>query len=233
MTHPHWSKRAVAALLLVLTLALLQPVVKSGIASLYYFPAAFRLEQWEKSTDKPAVDDLQRVSELVSNALNWQPNNPHYLLVKAKVDEWRWYSGVLETRQISANEQLYQRAITLRPDWPLAYADYAYFLSAVQLRLTDAWQQLALARHYGPFLPEVQEKYLSVAFSNWQSLTIAQKAEVYQYLEVAMAGSLQYQTRRLVQRFNMQKQICQYFRVKQKTVATWDQLKGSFCARFG
>lgn len=232
MTQRLLLKRSGAMLLFVLTLVLLHQVISAGIASLYYFPAVFRLEQWEKSADKPPADDLQRTSELVQGALSWQPTNPHYLLMKAKVDEWRWYAGVLDSREVAANEALYQQAIVMRPDWPVAYADYAYFLATVQLRLTDAWQQLALARKYGPFLPDVQEKYLSVAFSQWQSLSVAQKAEVYQYLEVAMTGSLHHRARRLIQHFNMQKQICQYFRVKQKTIATWDSLKGSFCARF-
>ena len=124
-------------------------VTKAGIASLYYFPAAYAVEQWQKASDKPDAEQLQRAQLQIASALAWQPQNPHYQLMAAKIAEWAWFSGQLSTAAISKNEQIYQHAIAQRPDWPVAYADYGYFLATVQLRLADGLAQLELAARHG------------------------------------------------------------------------------------
>lgn len=204
----------------------------AGLASLYYFPAQFRVEQWEKSADKPAAADLQHTAELIANAVRLQPDNPHYLLLSAKINEWRWYSGVLSSADIKANEQLYQQAIALRPSWPVAYADYAYFLAVTQFRLTDAWQQLQLAGQRGYYLPQVQQKFLSIAFSYWKTLSVGQKAEVYQRIERGFAGSLFVQTKNAVVKAGMQQNVCRYLRLKQGPAGVWEKVRHNVCARY-
>jgi hypothetical protein len=233
MNQPvNWLRRLSILALAAVTVALLALSFQAGLASLYYFPAQFRLEQWEKSTDKPTSADLAHTAELIANAVRLQPDNPHYLLLSAKVNEWRWYSGELSSAQIKANEQLYQQAIALRPSWPVAYADYAYFLAVTQFRLTDAWQQLQLATERGAYLPQVQQKFLSVAFSFWQSLSVQQKAEVYRRVELGFAGALFEQTRRAVEQAGKQSQICRYLRLKQDGQPVWQKVRQNVCVRY-
>lgn len=215
---------------IALLIGAMSMVWRAGLASLYYFPASFRLEQWDKASVKPQADDLSATAELAQSALALQPDNPHYLLLNAKINEWRWFSGVLSSAEIAANETIYQKAIALRPSWPVAYADHAYFLAVTQLRLTEAWQQLLMAKQKGPYLPEVQQKFLTVAFSFWPQLSVAQKAEVYRLVEVGMSGALFNITRATVQQFNKQQLVCQYLRVKQSPV--WLKVQTNLCARF-
>ncbi len=224
------GRRLIIVGCIALLVAAMSMVWRAGMASLYYFPASFRLEQWDKASEKPQADDLAATAELAKAALAYQPDNPHYLLLNAKINEWRWYSGVLSSAEIAANEAIYQQAIALRPSWPVAYADYGYFLAATQLRLTEAWQQLVLARQKGPYLPEVQQKNLSVAFSFWPQLSVAQKAEVYQQVELGMSGALANVTRTTIQQYQKQQLVCQYLRVKQSPV--WPKVQSSICARY-
>lgn len=220
-------------LLIVLVIAAVSGLLvlsfNAGLASLYYFPAQFRVEQWEKSTDKPAVSDLQHATELVANAVRLQPDNPHYLLLSAKINEWRWYSGVLSSAEIKANEQLYQRAIALRPFWPVAYADYAYFLAVTQFRLTDAWQQLQLANQHGAFLPEVIDKYLLVTLSSWQLLSVSQKAQVFKIVETNFFSTRRPLLTRRIKQFGKENLFCLYLQTKLVSQPGWPSARPAVC----
>lgn len=214
---------------LFLLLALMWPVIKAGIASLYYFPAAYAVEQWQQSSAKPEAAQLQSAQEQINAALSWQPQNPHYQLMSAKIAEWAWFSGQLSTALISKNEQIYQQAIAQRPSWPVAYADYGYFLATVQLRLADAWVQLQLAEQHGAYLPEVHEKILLVAFSNWHALSVAQKAAVFARVARAMGGPLQANTLRLIRQYQLERQQCIYLRKRLASQDIWTDVQRQLC----
>lgn len=214
---------------LFLLLALMWPVIKAGIASLYYFPAAYAVEQWQQSSAKPEAAQLQSAQEQINAALSWQPQNPHYQLMSAKIAEWAWFSGQLSTADISKNEQIYQQAIVQRPKWPVAYADYGYFLATVQLRLADAWTQLQLAEQHGAYLPEVHEKILLVAFSNWHALSVAQKAAVFARVARAMGGPLQTNTLRLIKQYQLERQQCIYLRKRLAAQDIWTDVQHQLC----
>lgn len=222
-------RRMLIVLLIAAVSSLLALSFNAGLASLYYFPAQFRVEQWEKSTDKPAATDLQHATELVANAVRLQPDNPHYLLLSAKINEWRWYSGVLSSAEIKANEQLYQRAIALRPSWPVAYADYAYFLAVTQFRLTDAWQQLQFANQHGAFLPEVIDKYLLVTLSSWPLLSVSQKAQVFKIVETNFFSTRRPLLTRRIKQFGKENLFCLYLQSKLANQPDWSSAGPSVC----
>lgn len=224
-----WLHRLVIiGALVLLGLAMWQPM-RGAVASLYYFPASYALNQWQKNTVRPETRQLQMAQQHIAEALVWQPQNPHYQLTAAKIAEWAWFSGLLSTAEIIKNEQIYQQAIAQRPQWPVAYADYGYFLATVQLRLTDAFAQFELAERYGPFLPEVHEKILLVAFSNWNTLPVAQKAEVFARVAAAMGGPLQTNTVRLIKLYQMERQQCIYLRKKLAASPVWPVVQGQLC----
>lgn len=223
-------RRRLAIVVLLATLFTgLWQVGKAGIASLYYFPAAYALEQWQRATTKPEAEALQSAQHHIGAALSLQPQNPHYQLVAAKINEWAWYSGMLSTTAVSQNEQIYLQAIALRPQWPVAYADYGYFLATVQQRLADAWQQFALAERYGAYLPDVHRKILQVAFANWPALTVAQKAAVFRRVEHAIGGPLQADTFRLIRLYQQQRQQCIYLRKKLADKPAWSLVQQRLC----
>lgn len=228
MTVLQRRRFAILVLLTALLTALWQ-VGKAGLASLYYFPAAYALEQWQLSTEKPETAALQSAQQHIGSALELQPQNPHYQLVEAKINEWAWYSGMLSTDAVSQNEQIYLQAIALRPQWPVAYADYGYFLATVQQRLADAWQQFAQAERHGAYLPDVHQKILQVAFANWNALTVAQKAALFRRVEHAIGGPLQAETFRLIQLYQQQRQQCIYLRKKLSDKPVWSQVRQRLC----
>jgi hypothetical protein len=213
----------------LVVLAVMWPVVKAGVASLYYFPAAYAIEQWQKSSAKPEAEQLQSAYQHIQNALQWQPQNPHYQLMAAKIAEWAWFSGQLSTDIINKNEQIYQQAIAQRPSWPVAYADYGYFLATVQMRLPDAWHQLEQAERHGGYLSEVHEKILLVAFSNWTTLSVAQKAAVFSRVAAAMGGPLQGNTIRLIKQYQLERQQCIYLRKKLAGAEMWPDIQRQLC----
>ncbi len=222
-------RRALIVASMLALLVAMWLVTKAGIASLYYFPAAYAVEQWQKASDKPDAEQLQRAQLQIASALAWQPQNPHYQLMAAKIAEWAWFSGQLSTAAISKNEQIYQHAIALRPDWPVAYADYGYFLATVQLRLADGWTQLELAARHGGYLPEVHEKILLVSFSNWAALTVAQKAAVYARVAAAMGGPLQGNSIRLIKQYQLERQHCIYLRKRLAANDAWPEVRRQLC----
>lgn len=223
------QRRILIPIALVLLAAAMWPVLKASLASLYYFPAAYAVEQWQQSAEKPEAKQIEQAKSHIAAALHWQPDNPHYQLMAAKIAEWGWFSGLLSTDALSANEQIYQQAIAQRPDWPVAYADYGYFLATVQQRLTDAWLQFALAEQHGAFLPEVHEKILAVAFANWPALTVAQKAAVFRRVQTAIGGPLQAKTIKLIRQYKQQRLQCLYLRKQLTEPALRSQVVGQLC----
>jgi len=203
--------------------------IKAGVASLYYFPASYAVNQWQQSTTKPESQQLLDAQKHINSALAWQPENPHYQLMAAKIAEWAWFSGQLTTDAIAKNEQIYQHAIALRPDWPVAYSDYGYFMAMIQLRLEDVWRQFELAERHGAYLPEVHEKILVVAFSNWSALSVQQKAAVFSRVASAIGGPLQGNTIKLVKQYQMQRQQCIYLRKKLAASAHWTDVQRQLC----
>ncbi len=208
--------------------ALMGLAVQAGVASLHYFQAAFALERWQQ--DKPDAAQYQHAAAAIAAAAELQPGNPHYLLMRAKINEWGWHTGYLNTDALAKNESLYLQAIALRPDWPVAYADYGYYLGFTQFRLTEAWTQMQLALRYGAYLPQVHQKFLSLSFQYWQYLSAGQKAEVFRYLQRTVFGELGGQTIRLVTQFQLQRQVCIYLsrRVAERT--EWPQLQSRLCS---
>lgn len=200
---------------------------QAGIASLYYFQAAFALDHWQQQP--PVADDYQQAATAISQAAALQPGNPHYLLMQAKINEWGWHSGYLNTEALAGNEALYQQAIALRPDWPVAYADYGFFLGHTQFRLTDAWTQMTLARQHGAYLPQVQQKFLSLSFQYWPYWSAGQKAEIFKYLQQTLFGHLSGQAIALVQQFKLQRQSCLYLRRRAATEPQWPQVERQLC----
>lgn len=220
--------RQLCLLTLVFPLAgLMLLAAQAGYASLYYFQATFALERWPQQ--QPDLAEYNKTFAAISAASRLQPNNPHYLLVQAKIIEWGWHSGHVPTSALTGNEALYQQAIRLRPDWPVAYADYGYYLGHTQFRLTDAWEQMRLARSHGAFLPQVQQKFLSFSFQYWRYLSASQKAEIFVYLQQTLFGHLQNQTIDLIRQFNMQRLSCIYLSRRAAAEPDWARLQPRLC----
>lgn len=216
------SKRLLILFLAVVCLGLCSVGWRAGLASVTYFQVQHWLYQWNSDSSALTEPQFQAAQTAMAKVLALEPQHPHYLLMMAKVQEWGWYKGYIQSEQMPAVEALYQAAIQLRPAWAVAYADYAWYLSSVQFRVTDAFAQLALAKQYGPFLDDVQQRTLAVAFSRWDYLTVQQKAFAYQTLQQVVTShhALYSKTLALVRTYKMQRLGCIYLRSAALPTAT-------------
>ncbi len=227
------TKRVVILLLLLGVSWLFTLVWRAGWASVNYFQVQHWLYQWNSDSSKLSETQYQAAKTAMEKVLALEPAHAHYLLMMAKVQEWGWYKGYLATEQMSVVEPYYLKAIELRPAWAVAYADYAWYLSSVQFRVTDAFTQLQLAKQYGPYLDDVQHRTLAVAFSRWAYLSIPQKAFAYQTLgQVVGAHYAVYgKTLALVRTYKMQRLGCIYLRAQfnQATPLVSQRIQRDFC----
>lgn len=227
------TKHFIILLLLVGLFWLFTMVWRAGWASVNYFQVQHWLYQWNSDSSQLSEAQFQAATTAMEKVLALEPEHPHYLLMMAKVQEWGWYKGYLATEQMTAVESYYTKAIELRPAWAVAYADYAWYLSSVQFRVTEAFTQLQLAKQYGPYLDDVQHRTLAVAFSRWNYLSIAQKAFAYQTLaQVVRAHYAVYgKTLALVRTYKMQRLGCIFLRsqLNEATPLVSQRIQRDFC----
>jgi len=221
------------ALLLACSCWLLYYITPFGLASGYYFKANYYLELWQRKPKTLDSDSWQQAAEAIHQAVEHHPNHAHYLLTQAKINEWAWYAGFKTPDQIAVNDQLYKQAIQLRPNWPNAYADYAYYLGIINFRVSEAFEELAKAKQVGPFTSETFQRTLLIAATHWSLLNVSQKAIGLQALEQMVKNS--YVTYRqaiqISQDAKLQRQFCIYLRVKkaQFLPGTQKQIEKDFC----
>lgn len=221
-----WRRRTLALLLAAFTVLLLVPVWQAGMASANFFRVQFLLNEWDKNSESLTPERYQQAQQLMEITLSKDPDHPHYLLSMAKVLEWGWYKGFRPASEMAVVESYYQQAIQLRPQWPNAYADYAWYLSTVQFRLTEAFAQLALADQYGPYMPQVLQRTLAVVYSQWPHLNAAQKALGYRVLARSLDASprLYNPVLQLVKQHQMQRLGCIYLRASQSAAKPYSEL---------
>jgi hypothetical protein len=234
--NPHqnlWRRRLLALVLCIGTLLLFVPVWQAGMASANFFRVQFLLNEWDKNSDNLTAERYQQAEQLMTVTLAKQPDHPHYLLTMAKVLEWGWYKGLRPASEMAGVESYYQQAIERRPGWPNAYADYAWYLSTVQFRLSDAFTQLALAEQHGPFMPEVLQRTLAVVYSQWPHINATQKAMAYRVLAQSIEASpnVYNPVLQLVQQYRMQRLGCIFLQARsgEYSALAKQRLQRDFC----
>ncbi len=227
------SKRLSIVLLAAITVWLLTLVWRAGWASMNYFQVQHWLYQWNSDSSQLTETQFQAADAAMHKVLQLEPAHPHYLLMMAKVQEWGWFKGYLASEQMAGVEQYYTEAIRLRPAWAVAYADYAWYLATVQFRVTDAFAQIALAKQYGPYLDDVQQRTLAVAFSRWNFLSVQQKTIAYQTLAqvVSSPHAIYGKSLALVRNYQMQRLGCIYLRkqLRQAEPFVEQRVQRDFC----
>lgn len=225
--------RAVAIPAMLLLAASVWHLAPTGLASVWYFKANNSIELWAKQPALFSLEQWQQASMATDQAIRLHPGHPHYLLTKAKVNEWGWYGGFMTSKELEQTEQYYKDAIKARPNWPNAYADYAYYLGVTQFRITEAFEQLQLARQYGPFQPETLLRQLAVGFLHWDKLNTMQKTNTLQALkQTVLADYPLYGKARLIVRETKQsKQACTFLTLHSKdfTPDIQKRIQKDFC----
>lgn len=187
-------------------------IIPMGLASVWYFKANYFVELWVKNQPLLTEESWKQASGAIDKAIELHPKHPHYLLTKAKINEWGWYAGLMTTKELEQTEHYYKDAIQARPSWPNAYADYAYYLGVTQFRITEAFEQLDLAKKYGPYIPETMLRALSVGLFRWSNLNAMQKANTLAALKNAtQAGYPIYkEASRMVKETKKNDVVCTY-----------------------
>ena len=211
-----WTHKLLPALLLIACCWLAASVVNKGLASAYYFKANYYLELWQRKPNTLTAASWQQAAEAIETAVELHSTHPHYLLILAKINEWAWYKKIKTADQILVNEQLYKLAIELRPGWPNAYADYAYYLGKVNFRISEAFAELAKAAHYGPYTSEVYQRTLLISASRWSLLNGEQKVQSFKALEqmVKNSNSTYQQALQIGLSYNLVRPFCIYLQLK-------------------
>lgn len=208
--------KVVAVVLLLCSCWLITYIVPTGLASAYYFKANYYLELWQRKPQTLDLASWQEAANAIEKAIELHPKHPHYLLTLAKINEWGWYKGLQTADQILVNDQLYKLAIELRPGWPNAYADYAYYLGIANFRVSEAFTQLEKARKYGPYTAEVFQRTLLIAGAHWPLLNGDQKAQSFLALAQMVKNShITYkQAVQIGQDYKLVRPFCIYLRLK-------------------
>lgn len=204
--------RALAIPALLLLAASVWHIAPTGLASAWYFNANHSIERWSAQPATFNLGSWQQASLAIDRAIRFHPSHPHYLLTKAKMNEWGWYGGHITSEELEKTEHYYRTAIQTRPNWPNAYADYAYYLGVTQFRVTEAFEQLELAKRYGPYVAETLLRQLAVGFLRWDILNPTQKASTLDALKNALlSGYAVYSKARIIVKDAKQMQVaCTY-----------------------
>lgn len=225
--------KALALVLLLCSCWLISYIAPLGLASAYYFKADYYLSLWQRKAQTLDQDSWQEAASAIERAIELHPKHPHYLLTLAKINEWAWYKGLKTADQILVNDQLYKLAISLRPNWPNAYADYAYYLGIVNFRVSEAFEALKTANQYGPFIPETFQRTFSIATHHWQLLNGNQKAMGLYALEkmVKHSHATYRQAVEGTKQYNLQRTFCLYLRLKKQEFpeSTQQRIEKDFC----
>ncbi|GGD76776.1 hypothetical protein [Lacimicrobium alkaliphilum] len=172
----HTLGRWLAALLLAVMVWQLPYLYGSAQANIQYYVAYQALQEWEQG-QQPTEPEYLRAKQAIMATTKTVPDAAHYLLTRVKVLEWgaHWQFEALDWPEL---EGLYKQAITLRPTWPVAYADYGFGQAFYGQDLSAALATLRTAEQYGPYLPEVLRQQLAVGLANWPLLSLSDKAWV-------------------------------------------------------
>jgi hypothetical protein len=212
MKRINWSPRnTVYGLMMLVLLALLPILLQKSLASAYHFKSRFYIDQWQQGA-KPTPLQYANALLAADYAFSIDDQNPHYLLTLAKVMEWGVFSQLAQPNKTVFN-QLYLDAITLRPNWPNAYSDYAYNLAFIQQDMVQAWPYLVQALHYGPYTPEVLHQTLAIGFAYWPRLTPTQKQTVFSTAHIAASANwkMRDDLKQLALQYQLTPLICTYF----------------------
>ncbi|MCA1931505.1 hypothetical protein [Rheinheimera sp.] len=217
-----WLYKVLPALLLAACCWLALAITDKGLASAYYFKANYYLELWQRKPETLDLNSWQQAADAIETAVKLHPHHPHYLITLAKINEWAWYKGLKTADQIAVNDELYKLAIELRPNWPNAYADYAYYLGIVNFRVSEAFTQLDKGRIYGPYSPEVLLRVLLISAKHWQILNGDQKKQSFIALEEMIKNSYPTykQAMTIGQDFKLLRTFCIYLRLKKEQFTT-------------
>lgn len=228
----HTFGRWLAVVLLALLVWRLPFLYDSAQANINYYVAHQALEQWQQGK-RPSESEYQRVKRAIVATTEAVPDAAHYVLTQIKVLEWGgyWQFEKLHWPQLKS---LYQRAIALRPNWPIAYADYGFGQAFYAEDLSAALATLKQAEQYGPYLPEVLRQQLAVGLSNWPVLTLSDKAWVLKIIGRAAEshwpayGAL----RELTRQYQRQAIVCPYLLNKKPAIESsrLAHIKRNLCA---
>lgn len=210
-------------------------IVPIGLASAWYFKANYFVELWVKNQPLLTEESWKQASEAIDKAIELHPKHPHYLLTKAKINEWGWYAGLMTTKELEQTETYYKDAIQARPLWPNAYADYAYYLGVTQFRITEAFEQLELAKKYGPYMPETSLRELALGLSRWSLLNGQQKTETFYAMDKALQSgqSSYFQSLNIIRSTGKVELACTYFRTSKNSLPEpiRQLIKDDLCAK--
>ena len=210
-----------AVIVIVLIVLFVPNVFKKGIASAHYFKSQYYLGQWIKGKTAITEFAFNDAHEAAQSAVDKDPFNAHYLLNLAKVKEWGWSAEVFQPTQKNLDE-LYLKAIALRPKWVSAYGDYAYSLAFLQQDAKMAFLYLHKANDIVPFEETVLQNTVLVGEYYWSSIDYDEKVFVmesaFKILETNNQASFEY-VKAIIVESDKKQYFCQFIKNKSEDMS--------------
>lgn len=219
----------VAALLVLWQIPLLW---QQGVANAHHFKSQYYLTKWQQG-EAPTADSFTDALSSAQHAAAAVPENPHYLLTLAKIEEWGLYQHFLT----APNPQMadwFTQAIALRPTWPTAYADYAWYQIQIAQDFPAGIALLKQALQHGPYADEVLVRHLQLGLTYWAQLSIEDKfyfLDVFYRIANGPWRTYRHLPEQLAQH-PQQRLVCQYVLNQQLTEVHRQRISRQLCLRW-
>ncbi len=216
------TAKFVACFVILCALPIIYFAVCWGMADIKAYPVRYALERWE---NKGEVDpeELTAMAAAIESALSWQPHNPEYIELQARIKLHQAImieEGIAFKKAVREILALHNIAIELRPQWPYSWANKALMKAYLEEFDTEYLEAMQQSEHFGPWELSVNLTVLQAGLIGWFSLTPDDKLVVVRAADRATEHNWRsarnlldlYQRRYSVcafmQRTEMQKKAC-------------------------
>lgn len=148
--------------------------VHMGVADVLAYRAQYAIKSWEKEGRLPSEDEVNKAIVNASSAVSWEPGNPEYLNLYARLLTYKglvhWGGGQFNSITEEA-VALYQQSSQLRPNWPYTWANLA-LVKSYRSEFDDLFNEsVSKAVTFGPWEPDVHTTLTEAGLFGWNKLS--------------------------------------------------------------
>jgi tetratricopeptide (TPR) repeat protein len=142
--------------------------ISSVLASIEFYGARNYIEYWQETGRVQHEQEIERAQEFAERSLSLHNNFPLYSDTLSTVLQWKALNSdnnESAIRALEEAEQLNLRSTTLRPAWPVTWANLAYIKWLKQEFDKDFIRYINNASSFGPNTPEVHIVLANIGLS--------------------------------------------------------------------
>lgn len=185
-----------------------------AMGDLYGYKARYAVDAWQSRKTLPTQDELQSGITDIDKALRWEPRNPEYVELKARILYLQALNSGLETAgfgKIQEAKYYHLYAIELRPNWPYSWANLVLMKSYLGEFDKEYDEALRNAVTFGPWEQSVHITLAIAAPISWSSLSKKQKQIFASNIERGLVWSVS-DIRSVLEAYRKRSVICAYLK---------------------